>query len=74
MGLTPEWVRTAITRGVRVGDQTVFLESERLIINGRRLYRVHADHFASFLRAIGWQHLPRQPHPLADAAAASAAP
>ena len=74
MGHTPEWVRNAITRGVRVGDKTVFLEAERLLLNGRRLYRIHSDHFAQFLRAIGWQHLPRQPRVGLEPVGASVAP
>jgi hypothetical protein len=59
MGVTSQFVRNAITRGVRVGETTVFLPSECLRLNGRRLYRIHADQYAAFLRAIGWQHLPR---------------
>jgi hypothetical protein len=71
MGLTAEWVRVAITRGVRVQEKTVFLDAERLLVNGRRLYRVHPESFAAFLKAIGWQHLPRQPRVALDAASAA---
>jgi hypothetical protein len=58
MGVTPEWVRSAIGAGVTVDGQVVKLEAETLAINGRNVYRIHLGAFRSFLRAIGWKRLP----------------
>jgi hypothetical protein len=38
----------------------VRLDAERLDLNGRRLYRIHADAFRQFLQAINWPHVPPQ--------------
>jgi hypothetical protein len=68
MGFTTEWIRGAIDEGVRVRSQLVQLEAETITINGRRVHRIHLDHFIAFLQAIGWRRVPRRPHaPSADA-------
>lgn len=58
MGFTPAWIRKAITEGVQVRGTTVRLAAETLEVNGRRTYRVYEHSFSTFLRAIGWSHLP----------------
>lgn len=72
MGLTPEWIRKAITEGVPVRGITVKLEAEALPLK-RRLYRIHEHKFIEFLLAIGWKHLPRlgyvEQHRTAEASA-----
>lgn len=60
MGFTPEWIRGAIDEGVHVGGRPVKLEAETLTLKGRRIHRIHLDAFVSFLRAIGWQRLPKR--------------
>jgi hypothetical protein len=64
MGLrNTDWIRRAITEGVRVQGQVVTLDAETLLTNGRHLYRIYEEQFTEFLRAIGWKHLPaRQVH------------
>ncbi len=63
MGMTPEWVRKAITVGVAFpGDRRrrVKLDAEILPHGERRqTYRIHPGQFYVFLQAIGWKHLPR---------------
>jgi hypothetical protein len=54
-----DWIRRAITEGVRVHGQIVKLDAEMLLTHGRHLYRIYEEQFAEFLRAIGWKHLPR---------------
>ncbi len=77
MGMSENWVRHAITRGVQTLDhQTVYLPAEKLTVLSKTgkpkiLYRIHTEDFDRFLRAIGWQHLPRQPRPLTDAHASA---
>jgi len=65
MGVTPAWVRGAITTGVTIANgKIVKLEAETPVINGRRMHRIHLDSFVTFLTAIGWKHLPsRAAHP-----------
>lgn len=63
MGYTSSWIRRAINDGVLVRGTTVRLEAETLSINGRTTHRIHLDSFVTFLRAIGWKRLPRQPLP-----------
>lgn len=60
MGVTPAFIRKAITKGVLIdGGLTVKLEAESPLINGRHLHRIPEPKFAAFLEAIGWTHLPR---------------
>lgn len=60
MGVTPSWIRSAITEGVPVDGRLVTLETE--IVPGKRLvYRIHLDRFIAFLRAIKWRRIPPNP-------------
>lgn len=62
LGYSDEWVRQAILVGVVTADGAqVKLQTETLALNGRRAYRIHESHFYTFLRAIGWAHLPARP-------------
>lgn len=62
MGVTPSWIRSAITEGVPVRGGLVTLDAEVLVLSAhRRLYRVHLDQFIVFLRAIGWRRIPALP-------------
>jgi hypothetical protein len=65
MGLTASWVRAAIDEGVTVGGRVVRLEAETLMLNGRRINRIHLDRFVVFLAAIGWKRIPRHPRRVA---------
>jgi excisionase family DNA binding protein len=53
MGVPTDFIRGAIEDGQ--------LEAEDVVINGRRIIRIHLDCFIAYLRAIGWRHLPRPP-------------
>jgi hypothetical protein len=64
MGYSREWVRRAITVGIPVGAARVQLDAETLTLDGKRRYRIHRDHFRTFLIAIGWSRLPALPLPL----------
>lgn len=59
-GFTSQWIRDAINHGVDVAGDTVKLEAEVLVLNGRTNYRVYEQDFVTFLKAIGWKHLPRR--------------
>lgn len=59
-GFTPTWVRNAINDGFEVHGAIVKLEAEILILNGRTHYRIYEQDFITFLKAIGWKHLPRR--------------
>jgi len=59
MGFTTQWIRRAITEGVKVDGQVVKLEAERLELDTVTHYRIHEESFVAFLQAIGWKHLPR---------------
>lgn len=62
MGVTPSWIRSAITEGVPVGGRLVKLEAEILAVSRRRrMIRIHLDRFVVFLIAIGWRRLPTIP-------------
>jgi hypothetical protein len=63
MGFSPSWIRAAITDGVTIRGRLVTLEAETVTGNGRRTYRIHPDHFRTFLVAIGWSRLPRHRAP-----------
>lgn len=64
LGFSTEWVRHAIEEGQPVaGDGVVRLRAERLVVNGRRTYRIHLDQFIAFLEAIGWARIPRHAAP-----------
>lgn len=64
MGFTQTWVRDAINQGVTTkAGARVKLEAETLSINGRNVHRIHVDAFVTFLKAIGWKHLPTVPAP-----------
>jgi hypothetical protein len=65
MGLTASWVRAAIDEGVTVGGRVVRLEAETLMLNGRRINRIHLDRFVLFLAAIGWKRIPKYPRRVA---------
>ena len=60
MGFGAEWIRAAIVDGVTHRGELVKLEAETLHLNGRTVYRIQLDCFVTFLRAIGWQRLPRR--------------
>jgi hypothetical protein len=62
MGFTPAWIRAAIDEGVTVQRQLVKLRAETMTLNGRRVHRIHLDHFITFLAAIGWKRIPPPPH------------
>lgn len=57
---TPQWVRDAINRGFEVNGSIVKLEAEILVLNGRTNYRIYEQDFITFLKAIGWKHLPKR--------------
>jgi len=62
MGYTSEWIRGAIDEGVVVRGTLVKLEAETIRHGARRrTYRIHADKFVEFLRALGWSRLPALP-------------
>jgi hypothetical protein len=61
MGFTPAWIRAAIDEGVTVHRRVVKLEAETMTLNGRRVHRIHLDHFITFLVAIGWKRIPSAP-------------
>jgi hypothetical protein len=58
MGLSSEWIRTAIREGVTVHGRTVTLAAETIPHAHRTTYRIHEQQFLVFLQAIGWTHLP----------------
>ena len=51
IGVTTEFIRGAIADGE--------LAAEVVTSGGRRLIRVHVDHFHAYLRRIGWRRVPR---------------
>jgi hypothetical protein len=59
-GFTSQWIRDAINHGVDVEGVLVTLEAEVLLLNGRTNYRIYEQDFVTFLKAIGWKHLPRR--------------
>jgi hypothetical protein len=61
--MTTEWVRNAIDNGVTVPGRLlpVKLEAETLIINGRKVHRIHHDRFRAFCQALGWARIPTLP-------------
>ena len=73
MGYTPNWIRSAINKGVLVRRDAalVKLEAETLTLNGRTTHRIHLDSFVTFLIAIGWKRLPAHPTGLRASAALS---
>jgi excisionase family DNA binding protein len=58
MGLTTEFIRGAIEDGQ--------LEAEDVIINGRRVIRIHLDQFVAYLKSIKWKRLPKLPREAGD--------
>ncbi len=53
MGVTTEFIRGEIDDGK--------LEAEDVMVNGRRIIRVHLDEFRAYLQKIGWKRIPKQP-------------
>lgn len=51
--MSREFIRGAIDDGE--------LSAEDVIINGRRVLRIHLDDFIGYLQKIGWKRLPRRP-------------
>jgi hypothetical protein len=63
LGMTTEWMRAAIDKGVIVPGRMlpVKLEAETLSINGRKVHRIHHDRFVAFCKDIGWARIPALP-------------
>jgi hypothetical protein len=59
MGVTPEFIRGAITDGV-TNDKgaRVLLAADSARINGRRMTRIGCREFVTFLTALGWPRIP----------------
>jgi hypothetical protein len=68
MGMSATWVRSAIDDGVWTARGRVRLGAETIVVNRRKLHRVHLDSFIEFLRAIGWRRVPRHPRDAQSAA------